>query len=116
LLTNFNGFHLNNGATSGPPAPGDDFTTCLDVKNNNFTGGGTGATSPNNNDVRLRQRIITTVRLPGYTGANADNTAVITYLRPPAVGIKNNTFGSGTAANTVCLNNFDGMAVADLAH
>jgi len=101
INTDFNAFHLNNGATSGPPAPGDDFSSCVDIKNNNFTGGGKGVTPPNNGDVRLRQRIITTVRLPGYTGANNDNTAVINYLRPPATGVKNNSFNVGAAANTV---------------
>jgi hypothetical protein len=101
LNTDFNGFHLNNGVTS-TPAPGDDFTDCIDIKNNNFTGGGKGTTPPNNGDVRLRQRITTTVQLPGYTGANSDNTAVITYLRTAGGGgIKNNSFGTGAAANTV---------------
>jgi hypothetical protein len=99
LSTNdFNGFHLNNGATSGPPAPGDDFTTCLDIKNNNFSNSGHGDSTPNNNDLRLRQRIDTTVRLPGYTGANSDTAAVINYLRPPATGVKNNTFTTGNAS------------------
>jgi uncharacterized repeat protein (TIGR01451 family) len=96
LLTNFNGLHLNAGAVTG-----DNFAVCLDAKNNNLTGAGKGATSPNNNDIRFRQRILTTVQLPGYAGANNDNAAVINYLRTAPTGIKNNQFTTGNAANTV---------------
>jgi len=31
-------------------------------------------------DMRVRQRFVTTVRLPGYVGANNDNAAVVAYL------------------------------------
>jgi hypothetical protein len=63
---------------------GNTSTACVDI------GGGTAAlrnnaTNSGNEavggvDIRLRQRMATTVRLPGYTGANNDNTAVGTYL------------------------------------
>ena len=90
LLTNFNGVHLNNGTVGG-----DSFTACIDIRNNALTGSGTGASSPNNNDIRLRQRILTTVRLPGYAGAANDNAAVQAFL------LANNTAATANAANTV---------------
>jgi putative Ig domain-containing protein len=98
LLTDFNGFHVNNGSVST-----DDFTSCFNISDNNFTGGGKGATSPNNNDLRLRQRQGTTIQLPGYTGPARDNgdnavAEVVTYLGPVGSGgLKNNVFGSATA-------------------
>ncbi len=71
-----NGIHLNGGTV-----PGDTFAICVDI-------GGAGALANTINgsganggtDVRLRQRQSTTVRLPGYGGANNDNTAVQNYL------------------------------------
>ncbi len=101
ILDNFNGFHLNNGTVGAT----DDFTTCLNVFDNNFTGGGKGSVFPNNADVRLQQRQSTTVQLPGYTGPSEDTSdglvdQVVTYLRPAGSGgVKNNLFGTG-AANT----------------
>jgi uncharacterized repeat protein (TIGR01451 family) len=95
---NFNGFHINSGTVMT-----DNFTACFNIFDNNFTGGGKGSVSPNNSDVRLRQRQGTTVQLPGYTGPARDNTdsdvaEVITYLRPAGSGgVKNNTFGTGNA-------------------
>ncbi|MCM3905164.1 MAG: Ig-like domain-containing protein [Pyrinomonadaceae bacterium] len=46
-------------------------------------------------DIRPRQRQLTTVRLPGYTGANNDNAAVATYLSG------RNTVTSVVSSNTV---------------
>ena len=98
---NFNGFGLNNGTVAAT----DDFTTCLELANNNFTGSGKGSIPPNNGDIRLRQRQATTVRLPGYTGpardaADNDVAEVVTFLRPPGSGgVKNNTFGTGFAGS-----------------
>jgi hypothetical protein len=98
LLTDFNGFHVNSGTVST-----DNLTSCFNIFNNNFTGGGKGAVAPNNSDVRLRQRQGTTIQLPGYTGPARDNgdldvAEVITYLRPAGSGgLKNNTFGTGNA-------------------
>ena len=99
--TDFNGFHLNSGTVAAT----DDFTSCLELANNNFTGAGQGVNAPNNGDVRLRQRQGTTVRLPGYSGPARDNSdnqvaEVVTFLRPPASGgLKSNTFGTGFAGS-----------------
>ena len=87
-----NGIHLNGGTV-----PGDTYAICVDI-------GGAGALANTINgsganggtDVRLRQRQSTTVRLPGYGGANNDNTAVQTYLSG-----RNLTAPSALASNTV---------------
>ena len=80
ILTDFNAIHLNNGTVAAT----DNFTSCVDIGGagvgNSVAGGGKGATPPNNTDIRLRQRQMTTVRLPGYAGANTDVAAVATYL------------------------------------
>jgi len=62
---------------------GDNTNMCADL-------GGAGALqntfthSLGNNiaagDIRVRQRFVTTVTLPGYAGANSDNAAVVAYL------------------------------------
>jgi hypothetical protein len=70
-----NGLLLRNGATSGPPADGG--TTCAGISGNSLTGSAvTGL-----DDIRLRQRFNTTVRLPGYGGAPGDTSAVVTFVR-----------------------------------
>ena len=61
---------------------------------NSITGSGANAGT----DFRLRQRQSTTVRLPGYAGANNDNTAVVTFVQGNnggASGLASNTVGSG---------------------
>ncbi|MGH3079819.1 MAG: beta strand repeat-containing protein [Gaiellaceae bacterium] len=90
LATGWNGIHLNNGILAA-----DNFTSCVDIRSNSVAGSGAGAISPNNNDVRLRQRQATTVRLPGYLGANNDNAAVQTFLGAQ------NTLVTVNASNTV---------------
>jgi hypothetical protein len=50
--------------------------------------------APRNVDLRLRQRRLTTVRLPGYTGLNNDKSAVQTY-------VSRNTLTTVNASNTV---------------
>src|SRR5262245_45722410 len=73
------GIQLNIGTQTG-----NTNIACADYLNNNSTGnlpqGGV--------DYRLRQRMLTTIRLPGYTGANNDNAAVRTYIlgRPKIAG------------------------------
>lgn len=93
---NFNAIHLDHGTID---IPADSFTSCIDIGGagvgNNVAGGGKGAVSPNNNDVRVRQRQATTVRLPGYGGANNDNAAVVAYLTG------RNTLTTAAAANSV---------------
>jgi len=97
IFTDFNAIHLNNGTV----AETDNFTTCVDIGGataalkNSVAGGGKGVNAPNNNDIRLRQRQSTTVRLPGYAGANNDNAAVVTYLTG------RNTLTTAAASNTV---------------
>lgn len=89
-----NGFQLNSGTV-----PGDAFSVCLTfggagALRNSLVGSGTDGGT----DFRLRQRQSTTVRLPGYAGANNDDAAVVTFAQG------NNNLGgtpSGSATNTV---------------
>ncbi|HEY0408336.1 MAG TPA: Ig-like domain-containing protein [Pyrinomonadaceae bacterium] len=80
-----NGIQLNSGANSG-----DAFNNCMDIRNNTVGGSGTIA------DINLRQRMITTVRLPGYGGANNNNAAVVSFIQGQNTGPE-----SVTATNTV---------------
>src|SRR5689334_4022085 len=90
ILGSFDGIALNNGTVAAT----DNFTTCIDVGGagvgNSVAGSGSGL-----DDIRLRQRQTTTVRLPGYGGANNDNAAVVTYL------LGRNTATTASATNTV---------------
>jgi hypothetical protein len=86
-----NGIQLNAGTV-----PGDTYTVCTKIGGagalaNSMTGSGLNGGT----DFRLRQRQSTTVRLPGYGGANNDNTAVVTFVQ------SNNGGASGLASNTV---------------
>src|ERR1051326_2202847 len=81
-----NGFQLNSGTNAG-----DTFSNCLDLKNNTATGSGNGTI-----DIQLRQRQLTTVSLPGYAGANNDNTAVRNFITTT-----NLNTGLVTVSNTV---------------
>jgi hypothetical protein len=97
INTDFNGIALNCGTVAAT----DNFTVYVDIGGagtlkNNLVGSGSGSISPNNQEIRLRQRQSTTVRLPGYSGANNDNTAVVTYLQ----GRNTVTLGNGAASNT----------------
>lgn len=74
-----NGVHLNAGLTTG-----DNPQICLDLggggsQANSITGSGSGGAA--GTDFRLRQRFLTTVRLPGYAGGNADNAAVTAFIQ-----------------------------------
>ncbi len=98
INSEFNGFHLNHGTVAAT----DNFTSCIDVGGagglaNNLVGSGNGVTPPNNQQFRLRQRQATTVRLPGYGGANNNDAAVVTFLQ----GRNTVTVGNGAASNTV---------------
>src|SRR6185295_2517081 len=93
-----NGIHLNGGTV-----PGDTYAICAQIGGagalaNSVATGGKDAVPPTigDIDVRLRQRQATTVRLPGYGGANDDNTAVQNFI------IANN---SGNGAPTVLAQN-----------
>ena len=93
---------------------GDNSILCADI------GGGTaalrntvthslGGSLGAGGDLRVRQRFITTVRLPGYGGANNDDAAVVTYLtgrntlvNVPQATATNNVAGGGSGfVNTV---------------
>ena len=95
INTDFNAIHLNNGTVGAT----DNFTSCIDIGGagvfNSVSGGGSGAIPPNNADVRLRQRQSTTVRLPGYAGADNNDAAVVSYLGG------RNTLATAAASNTV---------------
>ena len=96
LNTDFNGIQLNNGTVAAT----DNFTSCVDIGGagalaNIASNSGSGVTPPNNADIRLRQRQSTTVRLPGYGGANNNDAAVVTYLTG------RNTVATAAASNTV---------------
>jgi hypothetical protein len=87
-----NGFHLNAGTLAG-----DTYQVCLTLGGagalaNNITGSGAGGGT----DFRLRQRQSTTVKLPGYAGANNDDAAVVAFVQS-----NNGGTPTGTVANTV---------------
>lgn len=69
-----NGIHLNAGTVTN-----DSHTVCLAASGNSITGSGSGGAA--GTDFRLRQRMLTTVRLPGYLGANNDNAAVTLFVQ-----------------------------------
>jgi len=82
-----NGVMLNSGTNAG-----DAHQVCLAMSGNSITGSGAfGGT-----DFRLRQRMLTTVRLPGYAGANNNNAAVTAFIQA-----NNGGTPTGSAANTV---------------
>jgi hypothetical protein len=66
-----NGIRVDAGATAG-----DSGTLCAAVTGNSVADSGPGADT----DIRLRQRFNTTIRLPGYGGANNDLTAVNSFV------------------------------------
>jgi hypothetical protein len=82
-----NGIQLNSGANAG-----DAFNNCIDINNNTTGGSGTGGGA----DINLRQRQATTVRLPGYVGANNNNAAVVTFIQNQNTGAE-----TVTASNSV---------------
>jgi hypothetical protein len=87
-----NGIHLNAGTTTG-----DAHQVCLAVSGNTIAGSGSGGAA--GTDFRLRQRMLTTVRLPGYAGAANDNAAVTAFEQganpPTPTGLVQNTVSTG---------------------
>ncbi|WP_170234267.1 beta strand repeat-containing protein, partial [Segetibacter aerophilus] len=83
----FQGLHLNGGVT-----PGDNFLICFNVGSNTITGSGRNGGT----DFRVRQRQSTTVRLPGYGGANNNDAAVVSFIQGKLV-----TAATGSALNNV---------------
>jgi hypothetical protein len=92
------GIYLNGGTVSG-----DTYAICAQIGGvgalaNSISTSGKDNPAPPDNDFRLRQRQATTVRLPGYGGANNDNTAAQNFI------IANNSGDGapvGLASNTV---------------
>lgn len=87
------GLYLNIGTVTG-----DAHTACLDVSSNSITNFG-------QNRIRPNERFLTTTYLPGYTGANNDNTAISNYFlgRNPGtlINLNNNvSAGGGGYQNT----------------
>ncbi|MDB4950224.1 MAG: outer rane adhesin like protein [Gemmatimonadetes bacterium] len=84
-----NGINLNSGT-----ATGDAHQVCLAMSGNSLAGSGSGGAA--GTDFRLRQRFLTTVRLPGYAGGAGDNAAVVAFEQGQNAGSP-----TGSAANTV---------------
>ncbi|MEP6635309.1 MAG: Ig-like domain-containing protein [Acidobacteriota bacterium] len=82
-----NGFQLNSGTNAG-----DAFTVCLNLSSNTLGGSGQNG----GNDFQLRNRFVTTDRLPGYAGANNDNAAVVAFIQGQNTGVE-----TGNASNNV---------------
>ena len=97
-----NGIRLDAGATAGPPS--DDGVLCAAVTGNDVTGTGVAGGS----DIRLRQRFATTIRLPGYNGANNDTGAVNSFVSgnntssPSVTSLVNVPAGGGFTGGDAC--------------
>jgi hypothetical protein len=68
----------------------DAGTMCAAITGNTLGGSGGGGTT----DFRLRQRFLTTFRLSGYGGGQADTAAVVTFVQNNDTGVET---GSATA-------------------
>ena len=96
-----NGIHLNAGTITA-----DSHQVCLAMSGNTINLSGSGGAA--GTDFRLRQRMATTVRLPGYVGANNDNAAVTLFEQtnnPPApTGLVQNSVptGGGYVGGAAC--------------
>jgi hypothetical protein len=89
-VSNGDGFSDHGMQVNAGTQIGNNNQVCFDAKSNNLAGN----VSQGGVDYRLRQRMLTTVALPGYGGTQFDNTAVNAYIlaRP------NTASGSGTVA------------------
>ncbi len=92
------GTFASNGilAQAGSVA-GDTGFLCLDIGGagalaNSIAGSGANG----GDDFRVRQRILTSVRLPGYAGANNNDAAVVAFIQG-----RNNGAETGSATNNV---------------
>ena len=77
---NLNGIRVDAGATGGPPADAGQLEVV--ITNNDVTGTGAAGSG----DIRLRQRFNTTIKLPGYAGANTDTAAVNAFVSANNIG------------------------------
>lgn len=101
-----NGLHLNIGGVTG-----DSSQVCADIVNNTLGGSGPFGSD----DFNLRQRFATTIRLPGYGGANNDTAAVITFVQGNNTGIEDGTAtvsgaGGGFVGGVACVQPLLAMA------
>ena len=100
---NKNGFQVNLGTSAG-----DTHQACVDVRNNTgLNGGSTDAGA--GTDYLLRQRMLTTMRLPGYAGANNNNAAVVLFIQNQNIGSESvlaqnsvSTGGGGFVGGAAC--------------
>jgi hypothetical protein len=87
-----NGVMLNAGTNTG-----DAHQVCLDLGGaGSLANAITGSGAFGGTDFRLRQRFLTTVKLPGYAGTSSNNAAVVTFEQG-----RNGGAPTGSAANTV---------------
>src|SRR5205085_995866 len=85
-----NGLLVNSGT-----ATNDAGTTCADIGGAGALGNTMAGSGANGGtDFRVRQRFLTTVRLPGYGGAATDNAAVVAFIQARNTGSE-----TGSATN-----------------
>ena len=102
-----NGIHFNIGTVVG-----DTYQACAVISANSLATSGADAVPPagGGQDVRLRQRQSTTIRLPGYPGAATDITAVQNFVAannsgggPSVIASVNSPPGGGfTGTGSTC--------------
>jgi uncharacterized repeat protein (TIGR01451 family) len=101
-----NALELVSGTNSG-----NVNQVCLDARGNTFENGGSDANFED--DVNLRHRFATTVRLPGYTGAQFDTNAVANFVAAQNPG--NETVIAATSAAGGGYQNTSGGAACAVA-
>jgi uncharacterized repeat protein (TIGR01451 family) len=94
-----NGLQLNIGTVAG-----DSSQVCADIVNNTLGGSGPFGSD----DFNLRQRFATTIRLPGYAGANNNTAAVIGFVQGNNTGVEDGTatvsgLGGGFVGGAACV-------------
>ena len=102
-----NGIHYNIGTV-----PGDTYQACAVITGNSLASSGADAVpaAGGGQDVRLRQRQSTTIRLPGYAGVATDITAVQNFVAannssggPSVIASVNSPPGGGfTGTGSTC--------------
>ncbi|HJQ23962.1 MAG TPA: Ig-like domain-containing protein, partial [Blastocatellia bacterium] len=80
---------------------GDSGTMCLDLGGagalaNSFAGAGANGST----DFRIRQRMATTVRLPGYAGGNTDTAAVVAFIQGRNTGSETGAASVNTSTSS----------------
>ncbi|MDQ3927948.1 MAG: hypothetical protein M3328_02245, partial [Chloroflexota bacterium] len=100
-----NGIRIGAGTTTG-----DNTKFCITLggttaaEKNTVTG--TGNTSVGSPDIRVQQRFLTILGMPGYAGANNSNSAMVTYLagrnNATTITAANNTGAGGPGFSGTC--------------